>query len=284
MVKVKHTTHKISSSPHVQKKRPTKKHKKRGISFPEKPPKGWMVAGFDVSMSSIAGAAIAWDAILKKFKGPAFAEIRWTKEDEYFDRLNAAARSHEIVLDLQAELLLSLALEDIWIAQEEPWPPHGSFIKRGNSGWLKQQAEMSGAFLGGLTRYGFTHISQMGSIRWRGVIAEMISESTGEDVTTHHSKWRSGKLAQQYNCKPTDSGKFRTKQWALDVMAPYFGQQFSVPNVVPDWPDIIESTKLGRIPRPEGSKAKAIQPEDCYDALAICWTEYLDLKSSGLIP
>lgn len=266
----------------VQKARPQKKVKRKAISFKDtKPDKGWMIAGFDTSLSSLAGAAIAYDGILRQMKGPVFAEVRWTKEDHYFDRLKVAAKSHEMLLDLQGELLLSLSLDKIFIAQEEPWP--FGMVKGAESGWLKQQAEISGAFIGGLVRYGFQNVSQMNTVRWRKVVAEMISEDTGEDVTTHHSKWRSQKLAKEYNALLKDSGKFRTKQWALDVMAPYFGQQYSPPNEILDWPDIIESGKLGKIPRPDDSKARSVQPEDCYDALAVCWTHFLELQESGLI-
>lgn len=274
----------IAASKSVKKsdavKRPVKKKKRKGISFREdKPPKGWMVCGFDVSMSSIAGAAFAWDGVLKKFKGPVFTEIRWSHEDHYFDRLKAAAKSHDLVLDLQGQLLLSIDHEHIFIAQEEPWP--FGLARKGDSQWLKQQAEVSGAFLGGLVRYGFENVTQMNSIRWRQTVAYGISNTFGEDVTTHHSKWKSPKLAAQYNSTPANSGKFRTKQWALDVMAPYFGQQWG--GEIPDWPDIINSTKLGKIPRPEDSKAKALQPDDRYDALAVGWTHYLELEDSRLI-
>lgn len=274
----------ISASKSVKKsdavKRPVKKKKRKGISFREdKPPRGWMICGFDVSMSSIAGAAISYDAVLKKFKGPVFAEIRWSKEDHYFDRLKAAAKSHDLILDMQGQMLLTLGHDEIFIAEEEPWP--FGLARKGDSQWLKQQAEVSGAFLGGLVRYGFENVTQMNSIRWRTIVANGISEDLGEDVTTHFSKWKSPKLCDRYNCAPKDSGKFRTKQWALDVMAPYFGQQWETE--IPDWPDIIENTKLGKIPRPEDSKAKAVQPDDRYDALAIAWTHYLELEESRLI-
>jgi hypothetical protein len=238
---------------------------------------GWMIAGFDISLSSMAGAAIAYDSTLKKFKGPVFVMHRWSTEDHYFDRLEMAARSHELVLDLQAALGISIGVGEVFIAQEEPFPPHGSFMKGGASGALKQQAEISGAFLGGLLRYGYKELWQMGNMDWRRMVAAMISEETGEDVTTYHAKWKSPKLAAIYNCAPKDSGKFRAKQWALDVMAPCFGQQYHEPNEIPDWPDILRQTG-GHKPRPEGSKAKAFQPDDRYDALAVMWALYLDLK------
>jgi hypothetical protein len=233
--------------------------------------RGWMVAGFDTSMSSIAGAAIGYDATTKKLRGPEFTIVRWSKEDHYYDRIKAAAKAHEIILDLQHQLRLELNLHEVWIAQEEPWPM-GMAVRGGASSFLKQQAEISGAFLGGLMRYGYTQVAQMNSIRWRQVVAQDLG------ITTHTSKWRDPALADVYNCKPTDTGKFRSKQWALNPGYAFMG---AFPNEIPDWPDIIESSTLGKIPRPDTSKAKAVQPDDRYDALAVCWTHYNELLDEG---
>lgn len=219
--------------------------------------RGWMVVGFDTSMSSIAGAAIGYDRTLKKFVGPKFSYLRWEKDDHYFARLSEAAKAHEIVLGLQADLGLLLNLDEIFIAQEEPVPA-GMFGK-GASAFLKQQCEVSGAFLGGLLRYGYKEIWQVNSMHWRKLIADDL------EITTHHSKWKDPKLAAKYNCKPADSGKFRSKQWAMNPGYAFLGM---FPEEIPDWPDIIES-KDGKKPRPEGSVAKAVQPDDRYDALAI---------------
>lgn len=277
----------------IPKKKHSKIHRKSGVQsneFSKKPvakakakaklakiaaprKRGWMVAGFDTSMSSIAGAAIGWDETLKKFRGPEFIEVRWSKQDEYFYRLKQAAKSHEIILDLMHELKLSLDLDEVWIAQEEPWPM--GMVGKGASAFLKQQAEISGAFLGGLVRYGYTQVAQINSMRWRTMIAEDLG------ITTHHSKWRSSELAAQYNCKPADSGKFRTKQWALGWN--HGTQGWGMHDEIPDWPDIIESSKLGKIPRPEESKARAVQPDDRYDALAVMWTHYQELLDEGAL-
>src|SRR4029077_17411308 len=147
----------------------------------------------------------------------------------YFQRLNEAAKGYEVVLDLQMNLGVSMGAENIFIAQGGPWPL-GMATAGKTSGFLKQQAEISGAFLGGLVRYGFTNIIQMHSIRWRTMIADDLG------ITTHFTKWRSPELATMYNCKPDDSGKFRSKQWARgqkDFMPGF-------PDKVPDLPDIIE--------------------------------------------
>jgi hypothetical protein len=251
----------ISQKGHVQKSSPKKLH------VPEKKPKGWMIAGFDTSMSSLAGAAIGYDRILNRNIGPGFVMRRWSKDDHYYDRLKMSAKAHELVGDLQAELGISLEPEQIWIAQEEPWPMGMS--KGGLSAFIKQQAEISGAFLGGLLRYGYNNLAQMNSIRWRQMIAQEL------EITTHHSKWRSPELAKRFNCKPTDSGKFRSKQWAMMNQTALGGGV-----EIPDWPDIIESSH-GKIPRPEDSRAKAVQPDDRYDALAIMWTHYEELRAEG---
>jgi len=257
--------------PHVQQTAVRKKHPKRQLLFKDtEPDRGWMVAGFDVSLSVVAGAAVAWDEVLKKFKGPAFIEKRWTKEDHYFERLKVAGMAHEFILDLQAALSISISSKNVFIAEEEPWP--FGLIKGGDSGWLKQQAEMSGAFLGGLVRYGFQNVSQMNTIRWR----QMVANDLG--ITTHVSKWKDPKLCMVYNCAPANVGKFRTKQWALAYSEN--GNYWIEP--VPNWADIIKGNS-GNIPRPKNSRAKAHQPDDRYDALAICWTHYLELELDGIL-
>jgi hypothetical protein len=245
-----------------------KKHGKRVNTPRELRPRGWAVLGFDTSMSSIAGAGIGYDATLKKFVGPNFTLLRWEKDDEYFNRLQEASNSHLLVEALLSELGLLLKLDEVFIAQEEPWPL--GMVRGGLSAFLKQQAEISGAFLGGLVRWGYTNVSQMNSIRWR----QMIAQDLG--ITTHHSKWRDPKLALDYNCKPTDSGKFRSKQWA------FARQTETWTGEIPDWPDIVQ-TKDGKRPRPENSKAKAVQPDDRYDALAVMWTSYLELEELGAL-
>lgn len=237
--------------------------------------RGWAVLGADVSMSSIAFAGIGYDAALGKLKGPNFTYLRWEKDDEYFDRLAEAANGQLLVENVVGQLGLMLNLNEIFIAQEEPWPM--GMVRGGASAFMKQQAEISGAFLGGLVRWGYTNISQMNSIRWR----QMIAQDLG--ITTHHSKWKSPELALEYNCAPKDSGKFRAKQWGLEffpelMRAGMFPDGISIP----DWPDIIHS-KEGNKPRPEGSVAKAIQPDDRYDSLAVCWTHYLELQKLGVL-
>ena len=258
--------------------------KKGAVKSLDRHSKSWVAIGFDTSLSSLAGAAMGYDDVLKKELGPVFVMRRWSTEDEYFDRLRMCAKSHELVLDLLAELKMSLPLDRIFIAQEEPFPPHSSFMKRQGGGGqaMKQQAEISGAFLGGLVRYGYINIFQIGSDKWRGRIRDSLIDAgqEGPEFSLYHTKWKSEKLALRFNCKPADSGKFRAKQWALDVMEPWTYQTREVE--IPDWPDIIRSSK-GHVPRPETSKAKAFQPDDRYDALAMCdWMRW-EMLSMGWV-
>lgn len=255
--------------------KPLAKHKRKEPNFKEHD-HGWMVCGFDTSLSSIAGAAFAYDAVLKKFKGPVFKTVRWQKEDDYFSRLKSAVKSHDLIFDLQGLLKVNMEPDEIFIAQEEPWPAHGSFTGRNISTTLKQQAEISGAFLGGLVYWGYTNVAQISSTRWRMVVAADLG------ITIHHSKWKSPDIALKYNCRPADSGKFRSKEWALDVWNQENQTQSVFPGVIPDLPDIIERPE-GKVLRPEGSKAKAVQPADEYDSLAIAWAFFMELKESGQI-
>jgi hypothetical protein len=218
--------------------------------FPKKPT---LIAGIDISMSSIAMAGIWYDVTMKKIKGPEFQIWRWPVGTHYFNRLEDVVRIENYIDNLLGELNAFVEKENMYFAVEEPWP--FGMVKQMQSSFLKQQAEMSGALLGGLLRYGVEGIFQINSKSWQKVVADDLG------ITTHHSKWKSQRLADEYNCNFDDSGKWRAKEWALSKV--------DLPSRVPDWPDIITSTKYGKVPRPQGSTAKAIQPDDRYDALGI---------------
>ena len=84
-------------------------------------------------------------------------------------------------------------------------------------------------------RDGYTNLWEINYQTWLGVIRA----ETGQTLpSSKETKWK-------------------VKTWAIEA----FG--------VPNYPDLIQHHKLGKIPRPEGSKAKAVQPEDVYDALGI---------------
>jgi len=215
--------------------------------------KGWLAVGFDVSVSSIAGCAVGYDAILKKKLQPNFTSWRWAVGTHYFDRISDCARSHQYVEDLQFRSGVMVELDEIYIAVEEPWP--FGMVKQMESQALKQQAEISGAFIGGLLRYGYTNVFQISANQWRQIVAAELG------ITIHHTKYNYTENPFQFAPSGRGSGKWRSKEYGLK-----FG--------LPDWPDIIQSTKQGKIPRPETSKAKAVQPDDRYDAFPIAnWME-----------
>lgn len=267
---MKKKTSQISSKPRARKKHGAK------LMQPKEKFKGYICVGFDTSPSSLAGAAFGYDAILGKVVGPAFVMRHFTRDDDYFSRLLLAANAHEMMQDLLGDLGVLIEMKDIWIAQEEPFPAHGGFTKRGIGQSMKQQAEISGAFLGGLIRWGYTNIIQVSNQHWRSNIARAISEATGEDVTTYPAKWKDERLAARFNCKPNDTGKFRAQQWAQDVFEPWFAQQGGVE--IPDFPPMITRDGV-KISRPDDSKAKAFQPDDRFDALAVADWMYHERRS-----
>lgn len=207
------------------------------------------ITGVDISMSSIAVASIAYDVTLRRRIGPEFQIWRWETNTHYFDRITDCAHCEEFILESFKTLRSLISRDNIYIAVEEPWP--FGMVKKLQSQYLKQQAEISGAFLAGLLRYGFRNIYQIQANSWRKIVADELG------ITIHHSKWKDPTLCEIYNCKPEHTGKFRAKQWAMQ----------SFPEL-PDWPEIIE-TKMGKAPRPEDSRAKAVQCDDRYDALAV---------------
>jgi len=230
--------------------KPRKKHPRRSKN-------SWMVTGFDLSMSSIAGAAYAYDATLDKFLGPKFTMKSWGPNTHYFERIKDCSRAEDFIHDLMGQMKLVVGLNETYIATEEPFPT--GMVKRLESKALKQQAEISGAFLAGLLRYGFQNIYQISWYQWAQIIAADLG------VTIHYSKWNYKENPFELAPSGKGSGKWRPKEWALK-------------NGVPDWPDLITREKTGKIPRPEGSRARAVQPDDRYDALAVCeWMreEYL---------
>lgn len=194
----------------------------------------WIACGCDVSMSSIAVCAIGWDATLKKIRGPSTHTLRWTSETPYLQRLEEAANAANLIQSAMSGLGFFVASpDDIYIAVEEPWPM--GLVKRAQSQYIKQQAQVSGAFLGGLMKYGYQNLWEVNYQTWLNVIREELDRKLPSSKET----------------------KWVVKQWAIDA----FG--------LPDLPDLIQHGKLGKIPRPEKSKAKAVQPEDIYDAAGI---------------
>lgn len=199
----------------------------------------WAVLGMDISMTSISIACEAYDAVLDKLLGPVTKSVRWERNVHYYDRMRDAAKAHILILDaVSATGVVQMALDRVHIGIEEPWPM--GIVKRADSGWLKQQAQIQGAVLGSLIRYGWLDVYEVNNQTWKNIVRQ----DTG--ITGRG--------------KPD---KFDVKDWALALYED-----------LPDLPDLIEHSKRGLVPRPEGSKAKAKQPDDIYDAVAImAWLE-----------
>jgi hypothetical protein len=220
------------------------KLKKKALAGKQTRTKGYICCGFDISMSSIAGAAFGYDSTMKLNVGPITVVKRWERKVDYFTRLADAARGVELVHALIAGLKMTPELDEIYIAVEEPF----SFghVGRMQSSAIKQQAQISGAFLGGLVRYGYNHVFEINNVRWRMIVAEALG------ITIHPSKWNPDKVI----------GKFRAKQWVENKWPGRF-----------DYPDLVAHTSRGLIPKPPESKARARQSDDRYEAIAIA--EYM---------
>lgn len=239
----------------VKKKRPIS-HKVRvpGDAKPKKV-KGkpyrtveWLCIGADVSMSSISLGGIAKTKEGKMRVGA--VTLRWEKGTDYFTRLKGAAKCHDIVHELCINMRVQAELDEIHIAVEEAVAI--GYLKRAQSAWVKQQLQISGAFLGGLVRWGYFDIREIQAQQWQKHVADDLG------ITTHHTKW-----------SPTKKeGKFRAREWIEQFHPKWDGH----------WPDLIKDEKLGLISRPEGRKAQAVQSDDRYEALAMAHWMREELK------
>jgi hypothetical protein len=225
--------------------------------------------GGDISLTSISlgGLSTTTDG---KLRVGAISR-RWTRDVDYFVRLKEAAMAHELVLDLLAELKVLAEMTEISFAIEEAVPigmlqRSSKGQKQGAAGaWMKQQIQISGAFLGGLVRWGYNDIAEIQSNQWRSMVAHDLG------ITTHASKWNSDEflaLPDGFHASPKNVGKFRARQWVVQFHPKWDGK----------WPDII-SSKDGQVPRPSTSKAAGIQSDDRYEALAMAEWLRRDVKS-----
>lgn len=215
----------------------------------------WASVGIDTSMTSIAVVATGYDSKLKKMVGPSYTDIRWMPEDDYYMRLGEAANVHNRVLDV-LRVLWVVEPDKVFIAMEEPFPL--GMIGRAVSGkgawqgsFIKQQSEVSGAVKGSLVRYGFQNLYEINNSQWHATLRK-----DGVEFETIKRSWtKEEKAAAKYR------NKERIKPWAIQA----FG--------LPDLPDLVASKTGAKVPRPEsgyGAKAKAVQPNDVYDAAAVC--------------
>jgi hypothetical protein len=192
----------------------------------------WVACGFDVSMSAIAGAGYMYDGTLDKLRGPSIVTKRWNQGEHYFERCKDAARGEDYVHQLIVGLHgVVRDITQVYVAVEEPWPL--GMAKRGDASWIKQQAQIQGIFLGSLLRYGYVNLFEVNSQSWKAGVAKELGMRLNREFT-----------------------KWHVKEWAIKAYG------------VDDMPDLIQG-KHGKKPRPEGSRAKAVQPDDVYDALGV---------------
>jgi hypothetical protein len=199
--------------------------------------KSWAALGFDTSVTSLAGVGIGFDAKLDKMVGPFYADVRWTPEDDYFKRLADASRGHDLVQDILKRMWI-IDLDRTFIGIEEPFPLGMLKRKKFEGSWVKQQSEVAGAFKGALAKYGYVNMYEINNAQWKATLRR-------EGVTI----------------RAMPEGKWDVKEWAIGA----FG--------LPDLPDLVKGKSGGKIPRPLegfGAKAQAVQPNDIYDAAAVC--------------
>jgi hypothetical protein len=226
----------------------------------------WVCIGVDVSLSSISLGGIA-KTTEKKIRTGAVS-LRWSKETDYFQRLKSAAYAHDIVHDLLAEMAVMAEPEQIAFAVEEAVPI--GMLQRGTKGkssgatgaWMKQQIQISGAFLGGLVRYGFPDIIEIQANQWQALVAKDLG------ITTHGSKWKNPDflaLPEGFHTSSGNTGKYRAQQWIMKFHPKWDGH----------WPDIVKG-----LPR-DTSKAQGDQSDDRYEALAMAEWLRQELKRLG---
>lgn len=222
----------------------------------------WVCIGADVSMSSISLAGLARTRDGKLRHGA--ISKRWLKNTDYFIRLKEAAAAQEFTFDLFAEMKVMAELNEIAFAVEEAVSI--GFLQRAESAWVKQQLQISGAFLGGLLKWGYSDIYEIQANQWRALVAHDLG------ITTHTSKWNNTEylaLPPEFHAAPKNVGKYRAQQWVQVFHSKWDGH----------WPDIV-NTKDGQVPR-GNSKAQGVQSDDRYEALAMAEWLRRELKKSN---
>ena len=207
------------------------------------------VLGFDVSMVSIAGTGIVFDRHTQEWSQCAFSQWRWEQGDDWFTRLGKAAKAHDIVHDILGQISWFGENHHVFIGVEQAWP--FGIVKRADSAWLYQQAQMHGAFIGGLVRYGYSELYEVNAASWRSIVST------------------------ELGVKQTSDLKMQVKGWAIDAWD------------LPELPDIVQTSTRGKVERPEsgaGAKAKAVHPNDVYDAAAVMTWMWAQLEEGIVVP
>lgn len=218
--------------------------------------KSWAALGWDTSLTSVACVGSGYDCVLDRRVGPSYAEIRWMPDDDYFMRLGQAAKAHELALDVLGKLGMPLPINRVYHAIEEPFPLGIIARAVGQKGswqgsFIKQQSEVSGCVKGSLVRWGYLNVYEINNSQWHATL-----RADGVEFETIKRDWTAKEKADGKK-----RNKFAIKPWAIKA----FG--------LPDLPDLVKSKSGAKIPRPDegfGAKAKPEQPNDIYDAAAVC--------------
>lgn len=188
-----------------------------------------IAVGFDLSLASLAGSAKMFDATLNKMCGPVWTMTRWEKDVPHDERLRQVSKAHDFIHEIMYELNGGFIPDsaNLHIGVEE-LPPRVMNAQR-----YREQAEIIGAFVGGLRRYGFQNVHRINIKQWQSLVAADLE------------------------IKLNDLDKWKVKNWAREVYD------------APKWKDLIRNGKLGLIPKPKSSVAMPEQPDDRYDATGI---------------
>lgn len=195
--------------------------------------------GFDISLSSIAGCAKADDFVLNDILGPAWSVTRWNKEVSHWEKLKQLSNAHEFIFQLENKLKsFTRELSDFHIGVEE-LPARVM-----NSARYREQAELNGAFIGGLLKYGYTKVYSVNVKSWQSMVAADLEMKAS---------------------KQAGFDKFKVAEWVEEV----YGKK---------WKPLIRTSK-GLVPKPKESKAKAEQPDDRVDACGIMEWVYANRRN-----
>lgn len=106
-----------------------------------------------------------------------------------------------------------------------------SKFSKGNR--VREQCELIGSFMGGLLRYGYPNVTFVNPKSWQSLVAADLDKKLNE------------------------LDKWDVKEWAIEVYD------------APAWRDLTYHAKRGLIPRPKGSKAQSVQPDDRFDSTGV---------------
>src|SRR3954470_20549032 len=150
-------------------KKPVAKKKLKASSTSKFRHVEWVAIGGDISMTSIsiAGTAMLTDG---KRRRPKTAVVRWERGTDYYQRMTEASRAHDLVHELFTALKIIPEAERVYFALEEPIS-YGHVARRETNS-IKQQCQISGAFMGGLLRWGWQNIYEIQANQWRKVVAD----------------------------------------------------------------------------------------------------------------